>query len=200
MFIVLQPSRPATAIDATFLFRSSLGAGPDGELQSTYSYVSGGRYTSVFGAVLASDYNISLLDVGYGPSDTAVVIEANTTREYTVLGATSVFTVSKCDKWDFQLYSIAPILPNGEWRMKKEGQEEGGNDVDWLLVRWRVLYCNGFTWLVCGSGWAVIGETAKWVPVNNARITDVSYDSSSVTVTAAGVHGETVSVGRAGGP
>ena len=50
---------------------------------------------------------------------------------------------------------------------------------------------------VGGSGWAVIGETAKWVPVNNARITDVSYDSSSVTVTAAGVHGETVSVGGA---
>jgi hypothetical protein len=41
----------------------------------------------------------------------------------------------------------------------------------------------------------VIGETTKWVPVNNARITNIAYDASSVTVTAAGSSGEQFSVG-----
>lgn len=40
----------------------------------------------------------------------------------------------------------------------------------------------------------MIGETTKWVPVNNARITSVAYDMSSVTVTAAGVSGEALTV------
>ena len=45
-----------------------------------------------------------------------------------------------------------------------------------------------------GAGWAVIGETTKWVPVNNARITNIAYDTTSVTVTAAGVNGEALTV------
>jgi hypothetical protein len=44
------------------------------------------------------------------------------------------------------------------------------------------------------AGWAVIGETAKWVPINNARITSISYSATSVTVTAAGVNGESLTV------
>ena len=46
----------------------------------------------------------------------------------------------------------------------------------------------------CVAGWALIGETTKWVPVSNARITSVAYDMSSVTVTAAGVSGEALTV------
>ncbi len=40
----------------------------------------------------------------------------------------------------------------------------------------------------------MIGETSKWVPVNNARITSVAYDATSVTVVAAGVNGEALTV------
>lgn len=152
---LLQPSRPATAIDATFLKRSGLGNGPDGELQSTYSLVSGGLYSTVLGAVLNSDYTLPIADLGYGPSDTVVVIEANTTSTYSLIHAGGALTVKACAKWDFQLYSVAPVLPNG---------------------------------------WAVIGETVKWVPVNNARITSIAYSASSVTVTAAGVNGESLTL------
>ncbi len=49
--------------------------------------------------------------------------------------------------------------------------------------------------LVSLPGWAVIGETVKWVPVNNARITFIAYSANSVTVTAAGVNGESLTVG-----
>lgn len=49
--------------------------------------------------------------------------------------------------------------------------------------------------LVSLPGWAVIGETVKWVPVNNARITSIAYSANSVTVTAAGVNGESLTVG-----
>jgi hypothetical protein len=108
-----QPSRPATAIDATFLQRSGLGTGPNGELQTTYSIVSGLQYTTVFGAVLASDYPVSTTDLGYGPSDSVVVIEANTTSTFSVVAPGASLTVKACGKWDFQLYSVAPLLPNG---------------------------------------------------------------------------------------
>ena len=110
----LQPSRPATAIDAIFLKRSGLGSGPDGELLTTYSLVSGGRYTTVFGAVLGADYSLSTTDLGYGASDSVVVVEANTTSTFKVLGAGDSLTVNACGKWDFQLYSVAPLLANGE--------------------------------------------------------------------------------------
>jgi hypothetical protein len=75
--------------------------------------VSGLQYTTVFGAVLASDYPVSTTDLGYGPSDSVVVIEANTTSTFSVLAPGASLTVKACGKWDFQLYSVAPLLPNG---------------------------------------------------------------------------------------
>jgi hypothetical protein len=49
----------------------------------------------------------------YGPSDKVVVIEANTTSTYSLIPAGGSLTVKACAKWDFQLYSVSPILPNG---------------------------------------------------------------------------------------
>lgn len=49
---LLHPSRPATAVDATFTFRSFGGAGPDGELWQTYSEVGGMTWGTVLAATL----------------------------------------------------------------------------------------------------------------------------------------------------
>ncbi len=68
----------------------------------------------MFGAVLGADYSLSTTDLGYGASDSVVVVEANTTSTFKVLGAGDSLTVNACGKWDFQLYSVAPLLPNGE--------------------------------------------------------------------------------------
>jgi hypothetical protein len=232
----VQPSRPATAIDATFLKRSGLGNGPDGELQSTYSLVSGGLYSTVLGAVLNSDYTLPIADLGcvcmcgdwwcvpvcsvgltrvasrvefdvgccwvwsrrYGPSDTVVVIEANTTSTYSLIHAGGALTVKACAKWDFQLYSVAPVLPNGVCPcVLAIACVCERTRIVWVFVvrsacfsEWAVVIA-----LVSLPGWAVIGETVKWVPVNNARITSIAYSASSVTVTAAGVNGESLTVG-----
>lgn len=40
----------------------------------------------------------------------------------------------------------------------------------------------------------MIGEVAKWIPVNVVRFSGISYDSSSVSVTLRGVQGETIAV------
>ena len=45
-----------------------------------------------------------------------------------------------------------------------------------------------------GAGWAIIGETAKWVPVNNMRFANIEWDHASVTVVLRGVENEAVEV------
>jgi len=147
---------PATSIDATFPRLAGLtSAGPQGELWTSGSIVGGQLFGSVFGATLAASYDVSLTTVGYPSTASVAVIEANTTSSVTVLAPGAAVTVKACDRYDFQLYSLAPVLPNG---------------------------------------WALIGETAKWIPVNPVRFSDLSYDSTSVTVTLRGAVNEAIEV------
>ena len=112
-WVWLQHDRPATNIDATYPFRSGIGAGPQGELWTAASLVSGQLYASVFGANLVSDYTINKTDAGFNPSDTLVAFEANSTSAVSVVGPGQGVTVKACGKYDFQLYTLAPVLPNG---------------------------------------------------------------------------------------
>ena len=72
---------------------------------------------------------------------------------------TGSLTLKACKKWDFQLWSLSPVL---------------------------------------SSGWALLGETNKWVPVSKARFHDLATarngKGSSVSVTAKGPEGEKISV------
>lgn len=108
----LQHPRPATSVDATFLQLTGLGAGPSGELWSSGSLISGAAYTSVFAAALTADYALPVSALGYTGS--VAVIEANSTSSVSVLGANGVITTKACGKYDFQLYSVAPVLSNGK--------------------------------------------------------------------------------------
>lgn len=109
-----QHYRPATSIDAVFLKRSGLGAGPDGELWSSFSPISGSQYSSVFVAQLKTDYLLTLEALGYPSTVSVAVVEANTTSSVKVIPAGGGFTVNQCGQYDFQVYSVAPILSNGE--------------------------------------------------------------------------------------
>jgi len=147
---------PATSVDATFPLRAGLtSAGPQGEVWTSGSIVGGQLFGSVFVATLNAPYALPLEAVGYPSTSSVAVIEANTTSTVTVLGPGSSLTAKACGRYDFQLYSIAPVLPNG---------------------------------------WALIGETAKWVPVNSVRFSDLSYDDDSVTVTLNGAVNEAIVV------
>ncbi|KAJ1458189.1 hypothetical protein M885DRAFT_95114 [Pelagophyceae sp. CCMP2097] len=45
-----------------------------------------------------------------------------------------------------------------------------------------------------GNGWALLGETAKWVTASNDRIVDVAYDGGGVAVVVRGQPGERVTL------
>jgi hypothetical protein len=153
-------------IDAAFLERAGLASEPNGEVQTTFSIVGGQRYTTVFVANLAADYTISLAQLGYAPGSVVVAVEANassTAPQFQLVDASTPLAVKACHKYDFQLYTLSPVLPNGM---------------------------------------AFLGERTKWVPVNNARVTDVTSEavaggSATVTAKATGPPGETVSVSDA---
>jgi hypothetical protein len=148
-----QPSRPATNVDATYLERSGLGSGPKGEVWSTGSFVSDMMYSNVFVAELEVDWSLPVSSLGY--SGTVVVVESNSTGTPQVIEGGGSLNAVACGKWDFQVYSVSPVLSNG---------------------------------------YAVIGEANKWVPVNNMRFADISYDSTSITASLRGVEDESVEV------
>ena len=106
-----QHDRPATNIDATFVYRAGLGAGPDGELQSAYSTISGQRFTSVLAATLASQYTLPTAALGY--TGEVLIVEANETTVAFDVPAGGAITVPMCGKFDFRLFSVAPVFNNG---------------------------------------------------------------------------------------
>jgi hypothetical protein len=104
---------------------------------------------------------------------TAVPFDQDNDGENTTTASTSGsgLEIPRCDRSDFKLYHVVPLLPNG---------------------------------------WAVVGETAKWVPVSAARVRNVAYShaatdgadysqtsssSAPVTVQISGVAGENISFG-----
>lgn len=64
-------------------------------------------------ALLVSPYELSTVDIGYAATDVVTMIEANTTSHVNVLKAGGTFTANACGKFDFQLYSFSPVMPNG---------------------------------------------------------------------------------------
>ena len=91
-----------------------MGSGADGELQSAASYVDGFTFVSVFAATLKSGYQLHITEVGIGSAESVAVIEANATDAVTVIPAGGSLAVPACGKSDFRLYSLSPVLPNGE--------------------------------------------------------------------------------------
>ena len=112
---LLQPDRPATPIDSNILARVSPGAaGPRGVVLSTYSEVSGLRWTYVF-AVGVSTYQLGLSEVGLPAAGTHghVAVEANATREARPFDPAHALPLHAFSEWDFQLWTIAPRDANG---------------------------------------------------------------------------------------
>ena len=185
--LLQQHDRPATLIDAAYLMRAGIGSGPQGELWSASSRVGGAVYASVFGATLTSAYSVPLAYLGFHAEQTVVMFEANTTSTVTVLSANASVPVAACDKFDFQLYSIAPVYPNGVATAHCPPPPTITADHVPVFPCWEAC-------LYVHAGWAILGETAKWVPVNNMRFSDVAWDSSSVTVTLRGSENEDIEV------
>lgn len=152
---LLQADTPAFALDATFLFRSGLGAGPDGELQASSSIVGGQRFANLLAVNLAADYKLPLTDLGYAASDQLVVMESNTSHVLSTVSGASMWLAPACGQYDFRLFHVAPLI---------------------------------------AGRWAVIGETSKWVPVNNQRWQSLEVYGSSIAMTLRGAPGEFITI------
>lgn len=121
--MLLQPDRPASEIDSA-LIQSALGRGGiDGTVWASHVDLAPGvRYAYVFGINVNTAGSVSLTDIEY-PDVTAklVVYESNATEASDMFMVDNVhpLPVHACGELDFQLYTMAPHLPNG-WALLGE--------------------------------------------------------------------------------
>jgi hypothetical protein len=112
--LLLQPDLPATPIDASILARVSPGArGPGGVVLSTYSDVSGQRWTYLL-VVGLSTYRLRTDEIALAPSQIGhVAVEANHTGTARPFDQSNPLPLRSLGEWDFQLWTIAPRSSNG---------------------------------------------------------------------------------------
>lgn len=110
---LLTPDRPATDIDAYFTFQA-FGKGVNGHIFSTYSQLSEDAVVTYVTAVnLVEDYNVSIAEIGYKESTVLLAFEQNSTNVVQKVDASHPLTAKACGQFDFQFYTLAPILSNG---------------------------------------------------------------------------------------
>ena len=116
---LLQPDKPAMLIDSAHVQKAfnASGAGPVGEVWATHTTLDNNVFGLVMAAVLLSDYELSLAkDMGLANRTGFVHYEANATG---TVSRSPTLVLKACDKWDFQLHAVAPVLPNG-WALLGE--------------------------------------------------------------------------------
>ncbi|KAA0148739.1 hypothetical protein FNF29_06521 [Cafeteria roenbergensis] len=119
--VILKPSVPATAIDATFAQRAFGSGGPQGELWTSYSDVSGQRFHQVLCASLDAPFAVlpSMLKGAGAPSDSASQVAYRFNSGYGPSPGPITYSTAKpiqCpanDKTSPNLWYTAPVLPSG---------------------------------------------------------------------------------------
>ena len=174
---LLQPSRPATTIDACFFqeaFGGSLGPVPvkrrNYPVWSTHTAVSGRKWGHLVAILLAEPFKVTpamlpldldLDDGGGGAAAAATYLQwtgygpVSNVTVHGAFSAASPIALPKCNASDFQLYHAAPIFNNKL---------------------------------------ALLGEPSKWVPVATKRIVAVDANGTSITVAVRGDPHESVSL------
>lgn len=114
---LLQPSAPATLIDAGFV-QGALhnGVGPDGDVWFAPSTISNQIYGSLFVAELASAWEIKPSHVGYHNKEQKFFVhEANMTSATSgfIWSEDTPLKLNACETSDFQVWTVSPVLSNG---------------------------------------------------------------------------------------
>lgn len=76
-------------------------------------------HATLLGATLTAPLSVSLADLGLSANQNYVAYETNTSSTLKQLNGTSMIDLEVCGKWDFQLWSLAPLLANG-WALLGE--------------------------------------------------------------------------------
>lgn len=110
---LLQPSKPFTPLESVLqgrIFGTSGAA--SGEIWTTHTHVSDRRFSYVF-AAQNDPYDLKPAELMYEASTKLMVFEANSTSTVSELSADKPLGIKKSDKYDFQLYTVAPVEANG---------------------------------------------------------------------------------------
>ena len=169
---LLQPSRPATALDAAFHRSAGVGDGPLARfpnvlpITTTHTAIGDWKWAHILVINLAEPF--TLLPAHFRPTDlnvgehVAYSLTAALTASQRRGDALSVLgdfrdgvAIPACGAGDFRLYHVAPRLANG---------------------------------------WVYLGELSKFVPVSEARTRSLSFDVSGVSVMLSGAASEEVVV------
>ena len=164
---LLQPSRPATALDAAFHRSAGVGDGPLAKyanvlpITTTHTRIGDWKWAHILVINLAQSFtlrpeHLRPTDLGAGEHVAYSLTAASTAsqRRVSVLGDfRDGIAIPACGAGDFRLYHVAPRLANG---------------------------------------WAYLGELSKFIPVAEARTRSLRFDVNSVSVALAGAAGEVV--------
>lgn len=172
---LLHPSRPMTALDSQVL-GDVFGAGagrPTGDVYATYSVVSTWAWDHVMGVNLQSPYSVTQGDLEGIRGDLSLRSASAAPPpggiSYSVNASTMEFTTLKV--LPFSATQPIPLAACGFQ--------------DFQVVHTAPVFTNG---------WALLGELSKWVPVAEARLSDISMSSSDVTMVVTGQAGESVPI------
>eukprot|EP01012_Entosiphon_sulcatum_P028632 TRINITY_DN3468_c0_g1_i1.p1 TRINITY_DN3468_c0_g1~~TRINITY_DN3468_c0_g1_i1.p1 ORF type:complete len:750 (+),score=126.46 TRINITY_DN3468_c0_g1_i1:23-2251(+) len=155
---LLRPSQAATAIDAQFLNYAFPNLGLVGEVWHGHSTVGGLTWDHVLVAQLAQAVSLRPADLDSNPARWAAPVRQvryNSTAPPKLFSAAEPIQAEACNPFGFQVYYLAPVLPNG---------------------------------------WALHGETEKWVRVSPVRFVNFAATANGADARLVGVTGETVVV------
>ena len=118
---LLQGDKPAMVLDSQHAARAFSGAAHS-EIWTTQTVLDGHAFAVVLGATVGSDTTVGITADLQLPKDTKhVAYEANATSA--VMGDPAVgltnLVIKACGKWDFQHYTVSPVLGNG-WSLLGE--------------------------------------------------------------------------------
>jgi hypothetical protein len=183
---LLQPSRGLTVVDAAVvgLAFPSFSDSPRGELYATYTYLSGGFiWDHVFTANLTSPY--LLRPSTLAPTRADIPLRTRWQHSIVSEGVPSGETSSVAFSLNTSTLDLTSLVVTFPFDDAHPAVLPACGLLDFGLIH---------TAPVFGNGWALLGELDKWVPVSEARFSDVTCDGISASVTVTGSAEEIVAV------
>jgi hypothetical protein len=175
---LLHPSRPMTALDSQVVgdvFGPAPGR-PAGDVYATYSAVSGLVWDHVMGVNLKSAYAVTPADFAAIRGDLA--LRSDFAPAPSAPPAALAYALN-ADTLDPATLTVAPF-----------GAASPITLTACAIADFQVAH----TAPVLGNGWALLGELGKWVPVAEARFSNIQADAAQVSVEVAGQAGESIAV------
>jgi hypothetical protein len=158
--LLLHPSRPLTAIDKQVTAGVFPSSGPSGSVYATYSYVSGWAFDSALAAELTSPYALTLSDLLAIRADLA-------TRGNAPPPLPTIVYSLDADTLDISTLTIAAFSDAAPFSFST------CKLADFKLAHFSSTFANGY---------ALLGDLTKWVPVAEARFSNIVVSGSSVSV------------------